>query len=98
MGAIVIVVVVVLTRRGRGPAAADEYKELNQNGSFPLFGIRREDLTIGSQIGRGAFGVVYEGKWKGLRVAIKWMHHQDEETLAELEREADLMTCHFLLN
>jgi hypothetical protein len=36
-----------------------------------LGGLKREELTIGSRIGAGGFGVVYEGRWNGSPVAVK---------------------------
>jgi tRNA A-37 threonylcarbamoyl transferase component Bud32 len=50
------------------------------------------DLTRGKELGRGEYGVVYKGRYRGRDVAIKHMAGQyGEEQLSEFLAEADLM-------
>jgi serine/threonine protein kinase len=54
--------------------------------------IEPADLLWGPELGRGAYGVVYDGMWrKNTRVAIKVMTQMTETALAELQAEASLM-------
>jgi serine/threonine protein kinase len=48
-------------------------------------------ILRGPEIGRGAFGIVYDGMWKESRVAIKVITEMTPEALAEFEREAATM-------
>lgn len=56
--------------------------------------INFNEMTLGRGIGEGAFGKVYEGKWKSRPVAIKLLICQDlsAEILAEFESEVQIMS------
>lgn len=56
--------------------------------------INFNEMTLGRSIGEGAFGKVYEGKWKTRPVAIKMLICQDftPEILAEFESEVEIMS------
>ncbi|GAQ82290.1 Tyrosine protein kinase [Klebsormidium nitens] len=49
-------------------------------------GLKREELTVGSRIGAGGFGIVYEGQWNGTPVAVKELPYGAD--LSEDERYA----------
>eukprot|EP00243_Klebsormidium_subtile_P003289 TRINITY_DN16641_c0_g1_i1.p1 TRINITY_DN16641_c0_g1~~TRINITY_DN16641_c0_g1_i1.p1 ORF type:complete len:556 (+),score=117.73 TRINITY_DN16641_c0_g1_i1:123-1790(+) len=49
-------------------------------------GLKREELTIGSRMGAGGFGIVYEGRWNGTPVAVKELPYGAD--LSEDERDA----------
>jgi len=55
-----------------------------------------EDLDFGRQIGRGAFGEVFRGRYQGTDVAIKRLcvfeNVSDERGLAEFKRELSFLT------
>eukprot|EP00727_Mastigamoeba_balamuthi_P012937 m51a1_g8266 putative serine threonine kinase (1615) ;mRNA; r:28556-34364 len=56
----------------------------------PKWAVRPDEVTISSeQIGRGNFGSVFKGEWKGQTVVVKKFYQQkvDKVTLAELERQ-----------
>ncbi len=48
--------------------------------------IDQKDVTLGRQVGFGSFGVVYEGKWAGVAVAVKVLH---SESIADHGRDND---------
>ncbi|KAK9822208.1 hypothetical protein WJX81_005892 [Elliptochloris bilobata] len=52
------------------------------------------ELEIGQPLGRGSYGRVYRGKWKGVQVAVKIVEHSSEadRDLSEL-RESVLSTA-----
>eukprot|EP01094_Clydonella_sp_ATCC50884_P023277 TRINITY_DN5531_c0_g1_i1.p1 TRINITY_DN5531_c0_g1~~TRINITY_DN5531_c0_g1_i1.p1 ORF type:complete len:829 (-),score=238.19 TRINITY_DN5531_c0_g1_i1:264-2750(-) len=52
-----------------------------------------DELNIGEKIGRGGFGVVYKGFWKGKPVAVKKVHsdEMDDGELASFRSEVELM-------
>ena len=56
--------------------------------------VSRSDVSIVSEIGVGAWGVVAKGTYNGQQVAIKYPHQLilNEDTLKRLERETELMT------
>jgi serine/threonine protein kinase len=51
--------------------------------------INFEDIQIGQQVGMGSYGVVYQGKWKGVSVAVKRFIKQklDERRMLEFRAE-----------
>jgi serine/threonine protein kinase len=54
--------------------------------------IEKDDLEIGSKIGKGSFGTVFSGSYGGSRVAIKQCSLSlDDEALTEFKREAIFM-------
>lgn len=57
------------------------------------------DITLGKQLGKGAFGEIYEGTWRGRSYAVKKLILEDEEDLEhtltvfhEFRREVWLMS------
>lgn len=48
-----------------------------------------EDIQIGRQVGMGSYGIVFEGKWKGVPVAVKRFIKQklDERHMLEFRAE-----------
>jgi len=49
--------------------------------------IEFRELTLQNQIGKGAFGIVYAGKWRGQKVAIKKLRLPEGEQLTATEIE-----------
>ncbi|PRP83700.1 putative leucine-rich repeat receptor-like protein kinase [Planoprotostelium fungivorum] len=49
------------------------------------------DLYIGEQLGAGASGVVYRGRWRSSDVAVKSFYADDENRTEECMREVDIM-------
>lgn len=59
--------------------------------------VNMADIGLVRQIGQGSFGVVYEGKWKALKVAVKLfrervMVHESDALLTAVKEEAALMS------
>jgi hypothetical protein len=48
-------------------------------------------LSMGAQIGSGAFGTVYRAKWQDFDVAVKQLNKVDASTSATLQKEAMIM-------
>lgn len=46
------------------------------------------DLTLGLSIGRGSYGEVFKGRWRGSEVAVKQIHTEDE---SDFRSEAALL-------
>ena len=66
----------------------------NPGGQVTLdFTIHFEDLTVGDELGRGAYGRVFAGEWQFNTVAIKQYTAQDfsEQTKNEILKEAKVM-------
>ena len=55
--------------------------------------IQYDELSIGNEIGRGGFGVVYQGTWRMTDVAIKVLLLEQLTDVArkEFEAEAQIM-------
>jgi Protein tyrosine and serine/threonine kinase len=53
--------------------------------------IGAKDLKWGAELGRGAYGIVYDGLWRKERCAIKVMTDVTPETRADFEKEAAVM-------
>jgi len=59
--------------------------------------VRLQDLDLGKVIGEGAYASVYEGKWRGKRVAVKQLKltsmasRDDINVFADFRREVWLM-------
>jgi serine/threonine protein kinase len=51
------------------------------------------EISIREKIGRGSFGDIYVGEWRGVEVAVKKIAyaHMSEKFIQELWREAHLM-------
>lgn len=59
--------------------------------------VNMADIVMTRQIGTGSFGIVYEGKWKSLKVAVKLFRervtvHESETLLKAVKEEAALMS------
>ena len=61
-----------------------------------LLELQPESITVMEELGEGAFGTVYKGKWMGstqgaVQVAVKSLHSQEEENRYKLLKEAAIM-------
>ncbi|SPN79556.1 Serine/Threonine-protein kinase [Brazilian cedratvirus IHUMI] len=56
--------------------------------------INYDEISLGKQIGQGSYGVVYEGRWKGVHVAVKRFTKQkmDERDLLEFRAEVAVLS------
>ena len=50
--------------------------------------IPSSDLTLGQSIGRGSYGEVFKGRWRGSEVAVKQIHTEEE---SDFRSEAGLL-------
>lgn len=56
------------------------------------WGIQHADLTFGKELGRGAFGIVYKGRWRFTDVAIKVIQGTPSpEDMRTFQAETELM-------
>ncbi|KAL6068492.1 Tyrosine-protein kinase abl1 [Balamuthia mandrillaris] len=53
--------------------------------------IQFSELTFGEEIGRGGFGVVRKGKWRGTAVAIKQILAKHNDELEQMRSEMEIM-------
>lgn len=55
--------------------------------------VPRDEVEIQKEIGRGAWGCVAVGKFRGQQVAVKWPHEEiaTPETIERLHREVQIM-------
>ncbi|KAL6059708.1 Receptor tyrosine-protein kinase erbB-2 [Balamuthia mandrillaris] len=53
--------------------------------------IDQDELEFEKEIGQGAFGVVWKGRWRRTEVAIKKLHTMDDTQLLSFQHEAQLM-------
>jgi len=51
----------------------------------------RDPIELGSLLGRGSFGTVYQGVWQGRPVAVKVIPHSARDACNELTNEASLI-------
>lgn len=56
-----------------------------------MMNIDSGDIKLDKELGRGAFGIVYKGSWRGTPVAIKRCSNMNEEQIAEFIGEATFM-------
>lgn len=61
-------------------------RDLNPFGG--LSQLRASRVTIGKLIGKGSFGVVYTGQWRGVKCAVKFINDQ---MIEELRQESSIM-------
>lgn len=52
-----------------------------------------KEITVGEEVGKGSYGIVYQGRWRGGQVAIKQIREDYLTTrgLSEFESEASVM-------
>ena len=50
--------------------------------------VRTHELELGSEVGRGAMGVVYAARWEGKDVAVKTLINSSAAQLAATEQAA----------
>lgn len=77
--------------------AKGEYKkehDINSSLDMCRWIVNYEDIQLGKQIGMGTYGVVYEGKWKGIWVAVKRFVKQklDERGMLEFRAETAILS------
>jgi hypothetical protein len=56
--------------------------------------IAADDIALLGTVGRGAYGVVYRGRWRDMDVAVKALvgsYLSEEELRQELDREASML-------
>ncbi|XP_065836431.1 tyrosine-protein kinase CSK-like [Oscarella lobularis] len=70
-----------------GVAVVVDIKQFEKSG----WAIKRQDLSIGASIGKGEFGDVHSGMYKGQKVAIKTLK-DDQAAIQSFLQEASLMT------
>lgn len=76
-----------------------EYRALPIEGASPpgraramtSWAIEKSEIEFGKVIGKGSFGIVYAGEWRGVPCAIKECAITDEVVRAEFLAEAELM-------
>jgi hypothetical protein len=68
-------------------------KVIAVEGFKPEWLIAYDDLTFGKKLGQGAYGIVYRGKWRNTRVAIKQstLAGMEPDAIAAFKKEAILM-------
>ncbi|KAL6078324.1 Tyrosine kinase receptor Cad96Ca [Balamuthia mandrillaris] len=65
--------------------------EHDERGMGFSWNIQFSELTLGEEIGRGGFGVVMKGKWRGTAVAIKQILAKHNNELEQLKSEMEIM-------
>jgi hypothetical protein len=69
-------------------------KRINNVGEIKIsIALSYQKLTFGKELGRGGFGIVYEGQYQFGQVAIKTLLHQDlkDSLVEEFKKEASIM-------
>ncbi|GAM19521.1 hypothetical protein SAMD00019534_026960 [Acytostelium subglobosum LB1] len=84
-GALVFIIVFVYVRN---KFARQGYIELKEGKEIDI-----TEIKLGERIGKGNFGEVFKGQWRGAVVAIKKLpaHNITESVMREFHREIDLM-------
>ncbi|KAL6078323.1 Tyrosine kinase receptor Cad96Ca, variant 3 [Balamuthia mandrillaris] len=78
------------TQRGRLPGKEGSTEHADRGLGFN-WNIQFSELTLGEEIGRGGFGVVMKGKWRGTAVAIKQILAKHNNELEQLKSEMEIM-------
>ncbi|CAB4020130.1 cyclin-dependent kinase 1-like, partial [Paramuricea clavata] len=72
---------------------ADPIKERGQNENSASYGVNSDDICKQEVVGRGQFGTVYKGKWRGTDVAIKAIQLPPEYQDGSNEKIKELQIC-----
>jgi alpha-tubulin suppressor-like RCC1 family protein len=70
--------------------------ELKKNRTvMPSYEINFSEIRFGNKISEGSYGIVYKGKWKELKVAIKTLkkEHHKENTIKDFLNEVSALQC-----
>ncbi len=59
---------------GKGVQGHSKRDEAGEEFLLENLSVSMEDLKLGAEIGKGAFGVVRRGEWRGMAVACKMLH------------------------
>ncbi|EGD76845.1 TK protein kinase [Salpingoeca rosetta] len=73
------------------PLVREDGKELIDKKAFEAYEINPRELYKGKLLGSGQFGEVYEGTFRGVKVAIKTLKNINEDGLREFLAEANVM-------
>ena len=61
-------------------------KDLGSFGGLSM--LRASNVTLGKKLGEGSFGAVYQGQWRGVKCAVKFLN---QSVVEEMCRECSIM-------
>ena len=70
--------------------------ELKKNRTvMPTYEVNFSEIRFGNKISEGSYGIVYKGKWRELKVAIKTLRkeHHKESTIKDFLNECSALRC-----